>query len=44
MRIFGGVALFEMIDAINLAVIPITAMSETAWNSLASWKVAPRAP
>jgi hypothetical protein len=41
---FGGVALFETIDAMNLAVMPIMAISETAWNSRASWNVAPRAP
>jgi len=44
MRIFGGVALLEIMDEMNLDVMPITGMSETTWNSRASWNVAPRAP
>jgi hypothetical protein len=43
-RRFGGVALFETIRLMNLAVMPIMAMREQAWKRRASWKVAPRAP
>lgn len=43
-RMFGGVALFETIEEMNLAVIPIMAMREQDWKRRASWNVAPRAP
>lgn len=43
-RIVGGTALLEMMDEINLAVMPIIAMREQVWKRRASWKVAPRAP
>lgn len=44
MRIFGGVALFETMEEMNLAVMPIIAISEQNWKSRASFNVAPRAP
>lgn len=43
-RRFGGVALAEMIEEMNLAVIPIMAIREMLWKRRAIWKVAPRAP
>lgn len=43
-RMFGGVASLLTIDEMNLAVIPMIAMSEHVWKMRASWKVAPRAP
>jgi hypothetical protein len=43
-RMFGGVASLLTIEEMNLAVMPMIAMSEHIWNMRASWKVAPRAP
>lgn len=44
MIMFGAVSSLLTIDEMNLAVMPMMAISEHVWKMRASWKVAPRAP